>query len=110
MLPLTEEELKPHQCGKVCYICSKIFLQKLANDKNYRKVSDHCHYTDKDRGAANSICDLKFNVHNEIPVAFHNGSKYDYHFTIKECANKFEGQFECFGENSKKKNFFFSFQ
>ena len=50
----------------------------------------------------NSICNLKFHVPNEIPVAFHNGSNYDYHFTIKELANKFEGQFQCIGENKEK--------
>ena len=31
----------------------------------------------------------------EIPVMFHNGSNYDYHFIIKELAEEFEGQFEC---------------
>ena len=50
----------------------------------------------------NSICNLKFHVPNEILVAFHNGSNYDYHFTIKELANKFEGQFQCIGENKEK--------
>ena len=39
---------------------------------------------------------------NEIPVNFHNGSNCDYHFIIKELANKFEGQFECLGENKEK--------
>ena len=39
---------------------------------------------------------------NEIPVIFDNGSNYDYHFMIKELANKFEGKFECLGENTKK--------
>ena len=38
---------------------------------------------------------------NEIPVVFHNGSKHDYHFLIKELANEFEGPFECIGENNK---------
>ena len=33
---------------------------------------------------------------------FHNSSNYDYHFIIKELANKFEGQFECLGENTEK--------
>ena len=43
---------------------------------------------------------------NEIPVVFHNGSNHDYHFVIKQLANKFEGKFECFGENTEKhKNF-----
>ena len=36
---------------------------------------------------------------NEIPVVFHNGSYYDYHFIIKETVNDFEGNFECLGEN-----------
>ena len=33
---------------------------------------------------------------------FHNGSIYDYHFIIKELADKFEGEFECLGENTEK--------
>ena len=45
---------------------------------------------------------------NEIPVIFHNGSNYDYHFIIKELPNEFDGQFECLGENTEKyKTFFF---
>ena len=36
---------------------------------------------------------------NEVPVAFHNGSNYDYHFIIKELTNEFERQFKCLGEN-----------
>ena len=39
---------------------------------------------------------------NEIPVVFHFGSNYDYHFVIKELPNEFEGQFECLGENGEK--------
>ena len=54
------------------------------------------------RAAARSICNLKFNVANEIPVVFHNGLNYDYHFIIKELANEFEGQFECLGGNTEK--------
>ena len=33
---------------------------------------------------------------------FHNGSKYDYHFIIKDLAEEFDGEFECFGENTEK--------
>ena len=33
---------------------------------------------------------------------FHNGSKCDYHFIIKELAEEFEGEFECLGENTEK--------
>ena len=67
-------------------------------DINYRKVRDHYHYAGKYRGR--SICNLKFKVPNEISIVFHNGSKYDYHFIMKELANEFEGPFECIGENN----------
>ena len=38
----------------------------------------------------------------EIPVVFHNGSTYDYHFIIKELVKEFEGNFDCLGENTEK--------
>ena len=38
----------------------------------------------------------------EILVKIHNGSKYDYHFIIKELAEEFKGEFECLGENTEK--------
>ena len=70
--------------------------------KFYQKVRDHCHYTGKCRGAAHSICNLNYKVPQEIPVAIHNGSAYDYHFLIKELAEEFKGEFECLEENSEK--------
>ena len=75
---------------------------KRSLKKNYWKVRVHCHYTGKYRGAAHSICNLKFNLPNEIPVVFHNGSNYNYQFIIKELANEFEGKFESLGENTGK--------
>ena len=44
------------------YNCRKKFTQKLTIDKNYRKVRQHCHFTNNYRGAALSICNLRFNV------------------------------------------------
>ena len=70
-------------------------LKKLGKSKNYRKVRDHCHYPGKYRGAAHSICNLKFNVRIVIPVVFINGRNYDYYFIIKESENDFEGKIEC---------------
>ena len=72
------------------------------NDKKQQNVKDHCHYTGKYRGAAHNICNLRYKVPKEIPVVFHNGSTYDYHFIIKELVNKCEGNFECLGENTEK--------
>ena len=46
---------------------------------------------------------LQLLMPNEIPVVFHYGSNYDYHFIIKEIAkNQFEGKIECLGENTEK--------
>ena len=72
------------------------------SDKKHHKVRDHCHCTGKYRGAAHNICNLKYKVPKEIPVIFHNGSTYDYHFIIKELVKEFEGNFDCLGENTEK--------
>ena len=45
---------------------------------------------------------MRYKVPKEIPVVFHNGSTYDYHFLIKELVKEFEGNFECLGENTEK--------
>ena len=85
--------------------CEKEFCydeNKKKKFKLYQKVRDHCHYTGKFRGAAHSICNLNYKVPQEIPVKIHNGSKYDYHFIIRELAEEFKGQFECLGENTEK--------
>ena len=61
MIPLTKEEEKMHNKQEVCYIC-----------KNYFKVKEHCHYTEKYRGEC------------------------------KRLAKYFKGQSECLGENTEK--------
>ena len=105
MTPLTDDEKKYYEEQKECYICQKEFC----SDKNkkmkfalYKKVKDHFHFTGKFRGAAHCICNLNYKVLQEIPVKIHNGSKYDYHFIIKELAEEFKGEFECLGENTEK--------
>ena len=45
---------------------------------------------------------LKYKVPKEIPVVFHNGYTYDYHFIIKELVKEFEGNFDCLNENTEK--------
>ena len=67
-----------------------------------RNVRDHCHYTGKYRGAEHSKYNLNYKIVKEIPVLFHNGPVYDYHFIIKYLAREFEGNFECLGENTEK--------
>ena len=70
--------------------------------EKYHKVRDHSHHTGKYRGATRSMCDLKYSVPKKIPIAFHNGSNYDYHFIIKELAEEFQKQFTRLGQISKK--------
>ena len=105
MIPLTDNENKFYEEQKECHICQKEFCYDKNEKKKfkiYQKVRDHCHYTGKFRGAAHSICNLNYKVPQEIPVKIHNGSKYDYHFIIRELAEEFKGQFECLGENTEK--------
>ena len=70
--------------------------------KIYQNLRGYCHYKGKSRGAAHSICNLKYKVPQEIPVKIHSGSTYEYHLLIKELAEEFKGGFECFGENTEK--------
>ena len=98
-IPLTAEEKIKYNDQEVYYICEKEF--DTINKKNY-KVRDHCHYTGKYRGAAHNVYNLRYKVPKEIPVVFHNGSTYDYHFIIKELVREFEGNFDCLGENTEK--------
>ena len=94
MIPLTKEEEDNYNKENTCYICKK--------DLNNDKVRDHCHFTGKYRGAAHNTCNLRYKIPKNIPVIFHNGSTYNYHFIIKELACEFEGNLECLGENTEK--------
>ena len=85
MIPLTKKEEKKHNKQKVCHICKKRFSTG-DNNKEYHKVKDHFHYTGKYKGAPLDICNLRYKIPKEIPVVFHDGSTYDYHFIIRELA------------------------
>ena len=108
----TDKENNFCEKQKACCICKK-WSSTDKSDKNvsklYDKAKDHCHYTEKFGGALHAICNLRYKTPKEIPVLFHNGSTYDYHFMIKQLAKEFNGRFECLGENTEKKFFFFFF-
>ena len=104
IIPLTNEEKESYENQQICYICEEEFCTNK-NKKEFKKkqkVGDHDHYAGKYRGAAHSICNLRYKVPKEIPVIFHNGSTYDYHFIIKQLAKEFKGNFDCLGENTEK--------
>ena len=99
---LTEEQKQSYEDTKICYICQENFENKYLGDKKSRKVRDHCHYTGEYRGAAHSICNLKYSLPKKILKVFHSGSNYDYHFIIKELAKELKKQFTCLRENAEK--------
>ena len=84
-----------------------MFDEKFCTDeddedyKNRKKVKDQWHYTEKFRGAAHSICNLRYKVLENIPVVIHNAS-YDTHFIINQLAEEFTGELNCIGENMEK--------
>ena len=106
MIPLTDEKNKSYEKQKICYIYKKEFNInddiEVALNKKHQKGRDRCHYTEKFRVAAHDICNLRYKTPKEISVVFHNGSTYDYHFTIKQLAKELDSQLQCFGENTEK--------
>ena len=105
MIPLTDEETEIHENQNICHICEQEFCIDEDNKKEFKlnqKVRDHCHCTGKNREAPHSIFNLRYKISKEIPVVFHNGSTYDYHFIIKQLAREFKGYFHCLGENTEK--------
>ena len=79
MEPLTESQIKEYKKATKCHICLKPFW-----DECNRKVRDHCHCTGLYRGAAHSLCNLKYSISKYIPLIFHNLAGYDAHLFIRE--------------------------
>ena len=103
MTPLPDEENRNHERSNNGHICNEELIHDKENEKyrEYYKVRDHCHYKGKYRGGAHSKYNLQYKVPKEIPVVFHNGSKYDYHFIINELAKGIDG-IACLGDDTEK--------
>ena len=74
MIPLTDNENKLYEEQKECHICQKEFCYDKNEKKKfklYQKVRNHCHFTGKIRGAAHSICNLRYKimVQTMIPIS-----------------------------------------
>ena len=91
MVPQHNEQQQMHEKPKICCICKRALIQKYAKDKKYCNVRDFCQYTGKYRGAAHSICNLKYTASNKNLVVFHSVPNYDYHFILKKLANELLG-------------------
>ena len=82
MTSLTKEQQESYENAEICYICKEKFENKYVKDKNCRKVRDHCHYAGEYRGAAHSICNLKYSVPKKIPIVFYNSFLYISFFLL----------------------------
>ena len=94
---MTREDRINYKKATHCHICE----EEIKDEDVYRKVRDHCHLTGKFRGAAHSICNLKYRLPKFYPVIFHNLSGYDSHLFIKNLG-KSEGKIDCIPNNEEK--------
>ena len=99
---LTKEQEESYKFAKICYICKEEFKTKYLKDKKYRKIRDYCHYTREHRGAAQSTCNLEYNVPKKYFIIFDNGPNCDYHFIIRKLAEEIKKQFIYLDKNTEK--------
>ena len=82
--------------------CFCICWKQFGAHKKHIKLRDHDHYTGDYRGAAHSICNLRYSTQVDIPVAFQNGAKYDFNLLITELAKEFRSEMRCIPLNTDK--------
>ena len=84
---LTTYQEKEYEQATNCYMCGVEFSEDNC------KIREHNHYTSKYRGTACQSCNTKEGKSSKlIPVFFHNGSNYDFHFIIEELM-KYENKY-----------------
>ena len=101
MMPMkkfNKKQQNDYDNATCCYICGKQF----GTHKKHRKVWDHGHYTGDYRGAVHPICNLRYSKQVDIPVAFQNGTKYDFKLLITEFAKEFRSEMSCIPLNTDK--------
>ena len=82
---LSKQQEEEFQEASICYICENEFTDL--------KIREHNHFTGVYRGAACQSCNTKEGKSSKlIPVFFHNGSNYDFHFIIEEL-KKYEDEY-----------------
>ena len=75
---MSEEQEHLFQQSNSCQICEKLI------DNDDEKVRDHCHITDKFRGAADWSCNINLRLTKKVPIIFHNLRGYESHLTFCE--------------------------
>ena len=91
----TDEDRHDFNDATHCWICSCL----LDNDND--RVSHHCHFTGRYRGAARYKCNLRFKKPKFTPVIIHNLAGYDSHLFVKNLG-KSEENIKCIPNNEEK--------
>jgi len=95
-VPMVDFDYEKFNNTTHCHVCEQSFAP---DDK---RVRDHCHLTGRYRGPAHSNYNLNYKDSHCIPIVFHNSSRYDAHFIIKEIATAYEGQVDITKDNKEK--------
>ena len=88
-----KQEQQQYEKETKCWICKG----ELNNDR----VTDHCHFTGRYRGAAHNSCNLKYRKPDFTPVVFHKLSGYDSHLFIKNLVFT-AGNIDCIPNNEER--------
>ena len=75
---MSSAETQRFQEAEVCEICGAAF-----NATNRLKCVHHEHGTGRFVAAACSACNLGIKMPTSIPIYFHNGSSYDFHYVLR---------------------------
>ena len=99
---MTEEEGNLFQQSSGWWIYEKLI------DNDDEKLRDHCHVTDKFRGAAHWSCNINLQLAKKVSIIFHNLKGYDSHLIFCEL-NKFDVKISVIPNGLEKYVFFFVF-
>ena len=97
---LMSEEEEQSQSRYTCWICEKLI------DDDGEKVRDHCHITEKFRGAAHCSCNKNPQLSKKVPVIFRNLRGYDSYLIFYELKD-FDGKLDVIPNRLEKYMAFF---
>jgi len=106
-LIMTEETEAQFRRATHCYICNRLFNDKLIKVRGHLHIgvtgdSQSPHY----RGTACQSCNLNLQNPNFIPIFFHNFRGYDSHLLIEEAGKYIDQNITCIPNNMEKYIFF----
>ena len=78
---MREKKEEQFQSSHICWTGEKLI------DDNDEKVRDHCHITEKFRGAAHWSYNINLQLTKKVPIIFHNLRGYDRHLICDELKN-----------------------